>query len=71
MMSPACSLNYCETEARKMPDNDFVWLQKCPYSKDGKCTACNVLKVTCDGDRFIRCQQYLETSAKEVEKSVE
>lgn len=51
-----------------MQNSDFEWLKKCPYSKDGKCTACNVLKITCDGDRFIQCQQYLNTSAKEAKK---
>ena len=54
-----------------MPDNNSEWFQKCPYSKDGVCAACHMLKITCDGDKFIRCQQYLNTSVNEVERRAE
>lgn len=40
----------------------------CPYSNNGKCSACNILKIACDGDRFINCEQYLIVSMKEAER---
>lgn len=32
--------------------------QKCPFSKDGKCTACNVLSIECDGRKYVFCEQF-------------
>ena len=37
---------------------------KCPYSKNKICSACGGLKITCDGTRYINCEQYLDTSAE-------
>ncbi len=37
---------------------------KCPYSKNEICSACKVLKIICDGTKFINCEQYLETCAE-------
>ena len=40
-----------------------VW-STCPYSVNNKCVACKVLKITCDGERYINCEQYLITTKK-------
>lgn len=37
---------------------------KCPYSKNKTCSACKVLKIACDGTKYINCEQYLETCAE-------
>ena len=44
-------------------NNMSVW-STCPYSVNNKCVACKVLKVTCDGKRYINCEQYLITTKK-------
>ena len=32
---------------------------KCPYSKDGICTVCNILKIRCEEEpRFFLCYEY-------------
>lgn len=31
---------------------------KCPFSKDGRCTACNVLSIECDGRNYVFCEQF-------------
>lgn len=33
-------------------------IEKCPYSINGKCKACHVLSITCEGDKYIHCAQY-------------
>lgn len=42
---------------------------KCPYSKGDRCEACEVLKIFCDGENFVNCEQYLITRKKEELKS--
>ena len=32
--------------------------RKCPFSKDGRCTACNVLSIECDGRNYVFCEQF-------------
>ena len=32
--------------------------KKCPYCKNGVCTACKVLSISCDGRFYIYCEQY-------------
>ena len=41
---------------------------KCPYSKDGRCMACNVMRIHCDGFWFVNCEQFLITKGKEKDK---
>lgn len=36
----------------------------CPYSKDGKCSACRVLRINCDGAKYWLCEQYIITTAE-------
>ena len=40
-------------------------LFNCPYSVNGKCIACKILKINCDGERYVNCEQY--RIAKEAE----
>ena len=40
--------------------------RKCPFSKSGRCTACNVLSIECDGRNYVFCEQFrIVTSVKE------
>lgn len=42
----------------------------CPYSRGGRCEACEVLKIFCDGENFVNCEQYLIARKKEELKSL-
>ena len=37
---------------------------KCPYCKNGRCSACKVLSIECDGRMYFACQQYQDVSAE-------
>jgi len=44
---------------------DGKWIEdKCPFSKNGGCSACRVLNIGCDGERYHNCEQYLVKSGK-------
>lgn len=46
--------------------------RKCPFSKCGRCTACKVLSINCDGQKYISCEQFrIVTSVKEQEQDNE
>lgn len=43
---------------------------KCPYSKDGICTVCNILKIRCEEEpRFFLCYEYNKAKRAEQNKS--
>lgn len=37
---------------------------KCKYSKNDTCNACRVLKIKCNGERYMLCTQYQIVSGK-------
>ena len=39
----------------------------CKYSKNGICTACNILSISCDGEKWVNCEQRIITERKEKE----
>lgn len=43
----------------------YGWHDVCPYSKNGICAACDILKIRCDGEKYTMCEQY---SIKEEKK---
>ena len=40
------------------------WMLPCKYSKDGKCTACKIIRISCDGKQWVNCEQYRITKEK-------
>lgn len=51
-------------EKEALPD----WMKPCVYSKDGRCSACKILSVSCDGEKWVNCEQYKITKEREKEK---
>ena len=52
----------------KIVDGDYIETF-CEYSVNGKCKACNILSIACDGERYWLCaQRDLVKSKKEEEK---
>ena len=37
----------------------------CEYSKDGRCAACKILKISCNGEGFWMCEQRRITKENE------
>ena len=49
-----------------MDEFEKLWqMVTCPYSKNGVCAACRILRIKCDGERFINCEQYIMTKKKD------
>ena len=46
---------------------EFEIDKRCPYRIDGKCTACRILKINCEGKTYWCCEQYLAVSGKKKE----
>ena len=45
-------------------------MEKCPYSQDGKCKACRILRINCEGKNFNQCAQYLIVTGKETPETI-
>lgn len=45
-------------------------MEKCPYSQDGKCKACRILRINCEGEKFNLCAQYLIVTGKETPETI-
>lgn len=48
-------------------ETEWEWEKRCPYSVDGRCTACRILRINCEGKKYWRCEQYLAVSGKKKE----
>ena len=46
-------------------------MEKCPYSQDGKCKACGMLQINCEGEKYNLCAQYLIVTGKETPETIE
>lgn len=44
------------------------WMKPCVYSKDGRCSACKILSISCNGEKWVNCEQYKITKEREKEK---
>lgn len=43
----------------------------CPYSKYNICIACNTLKIQCNGEKYLYCEQYNQFQNEKNKKLLE
>lgn len=78
MWQVVCECGLATQKAHTRKEAIYLWRNvqsetmntKCPYSKDGICSACHTLKIKCDYEpRFFLCYEY--NKAKKAEEKSE